>query len=69
MNTTQTQEAKHTETAEPLTMSVGRDYNHPLRRYEYVIFRGDNVAARSTGFLSAATARRAGLACGAAITK
>lgn len=43
-----------------ITMSVGRDYRMS-GRYEYVIYRGEQVIARAGLFQSATQARRAGV--------
>lgn len=51
---------------EELTMSVGRDYR-TSSRYEFGIFRGDNVVTRQGFFTSAAKARREGLKVAASI--
>jgi len=46
----------------PIHMSAGKDYNHPLGRYEYVLFAADeSVVARESGFKSKAAAVAAGL--------
>lgn len=46
-----------TETAR---MSVGRDYN-TSSRYEYVVFKGEDVLIRAGCFKTAAQARKAGI--------
>lgn len=52
----------HTDKSDNLSMSWGRDYASPLHgRYEYVIFRGEEVALREGGFKSSASAKRAGI--------
>ena len=44
-----------------LTMSVGRDYNHPLHgRYEFVLWEGEKLVTRGSGFKSKGTAMTAG---------
>lgn len=41
------------DTKNTLYVSAGRDYNHPLHgRYEYVIYLGEEVIARKSGFTS-----------------
>lgn len=42
------------------SMSVGRDYRL-AGRYEYVIYRGEDIYSRAGCFKTAAQARRAGM--------
>jgi hypothetical protein len=59
--------AKHMD-AGTYYVSVGRDYGLTvLIRYEYVVYKGEEVAHRRGGFKSAATARRNGLKMAAAL--
>lgn len=46
--------------AETITLSVGRDYRL-ANRYEYVVFKGEDILIRAGCYKSAAQARRAGL--------
>lgn len=47
---------------ESLSVSFGRDYNHPLRnKFEFCIFDGETLVERQSGFSSTAQAKRAGL--------
>lgn len=51
----------------PTKLSAGKDYNHTLGRYEYVLFADDEtVVARQSGFTSKAQAVRAGRKAAAA---
>lgn len=43
-----------------LSISVGRDYRTGSK-YEYVIYRGEDIAARDGHFANAAKARREGI--------
>ncbi len=45
----------------PTKLSAGKDYNHTLGRYEYVLFADDEtIVARQSGFKSKKTAINAG---------
>lgn len=45
---------------EQITLSVGRDYRSTTK-YEYVVFKGEEVLVRAGFFASAAKARREGI--------
>lgn len=44
----------------PITMSVGRDYRTGSK-YEYLLYRGEDIIAREGFFATPAKARREGL--------
>lgn len=44
-----------------MTISIGRDSNYSIGRYEYCIFEGDVLVKREGGYKSAAAARRAAI--------
>lgn len=44
-----------------ISISWGKDHQHPLRRYEYTIFSGEKLVARKGGFLTPKQAKTAGL--------
>lgn len=45
----------------PVLMSFGKDYNSPLRVYEWVLFDEDeSVVERKSGYRSTAAAKKAG---------
>ena len=46
-----------------ITMSVGRDYSVGALAswYEFIVYRGEDIAARRGGFTSYGAAKRAGL--------
>ena len=47
-------------TSEAITLSVGRDYRTGSK-YEYVVFKGEEIIARAGHFANAAKARREGI--------